>query len=84
MFSGVEVEGNVPAGAKLEKKELHFSKYACYKHIGSYAKLHESCVNMKEELKRQGYTSMPVLVEIYGHWTNDESKLETEILISLD
>jgi hypothetical protein len=38
---------------------------------------------MSSEIKRKGYqTSLPY-IEIYGHWTPDELKLETELFMRL-
>jgi hypothetical protein len=38
---------------------------------------------MKNELKNKGFETVYPYVEIYGHWTNDETKLETELLMCL-
>ncbi len=35
---------------------------------------------MRDKLKRKGLEPILPYIEIYGHWTNDESKLETELL----
>ena len=38
---------------------------------------------MRNELKNKSFETNLPYVEIYGHWTNDETKLETELLMSL-
>jgi hypothetical protein len=38
---------------------------------------------MTDEIKRRGFETTLPYVEIYGHWNNDESKLETELLMCL-
>jgi hypothetical protein len=38
---------------------------------------------MNDELKRRGYETGLPYIEIYGHWTNDETKLETDLLTNL-
>jgi len=38
---------------------------------------------MTNELKKSGYEIIDPYIEIYGHWTNDEAKLETELLMGL-
>jgi hypothetical protein len=38
---------------------------------------------MRNELKNQGHEIIFPYIEIYGHWTDDETKLETELLICL-
>ena len=38
---------------------------------------------MNEEIKSRGLETTLPYVEIYGHWNSDETKLETELLMSL-
>ena len=38
---------------------------------------------MKDELMSKGFETILPYIEIYGHWTNDETKLETELLMCL-
>ena len=38
---------------------------------------------MQNELKKNGHETILPYIEIYGHWVNDETKLETELLMSL-
>jgi len=67
----------------LEHKTILLDKYAYFKHIGSYSVIKQVGQNMISEIKQKGYeTSLPY-IEIYGHWNNDESKLETELIMSL-
>ena len=83
VFAGVELEdaGNQESG--LERKTITLRRYAYYKHIGSYGLIKHVGQNMREELRTKGFETCSPYVEIYGHWTNEESKLETELLISL-
>ena len=49
----------------------------------SHSLIKKAGQNMSDELAGKGlYTTFPC-IEIYGHWTNDETKLETELLMSL-
>jgi len=83
VFAGVELEGIPDQDTGLEEKNISLLKYARYKHIGPYQLIKQAGQNMTAELKRKGYeTSLPY-IEIYGHWTNDDSKLETELLMCL-
>ena len=83
VFAGVELDENPKADTALEQKIIQLTKYAYYKHIGPYNLLKQVGLNMRNELKNKGFeTSLPY-IEIYGHWTNDETKLETELLMSL-
>lgn len=83
VFAGVELDSEQEEHPLLECKSIVLEKYAYFKHIGSYRLIKQVGQRMIEEIKHQGFeTSLPY-VEIYGHWNNDESKLETELLMSL-
>lgn len=83
VFAGVELYDTPSPDTELEHKVLVLTNYASYKHIGPYHLIKQVGQNMSAELKNQGFeTSLPY-VEIYGHWTNDETKLETELLMAL-
>ncbi len=83
MFAGVGLKEPPPPGSILELKEIHLANYAYYKHISPYDKIAEAVSKVSEELNRKRIkTGLPYL-EIYGHWTEDSSKLETEMLWSL-
>lgn len=84
VFAGVELDnfsGNNNYG--LEKITINLEKYAYYKHIGSYSLIKQAGQKMTNELNKQGFETTLPYIEIYGHWTNDESKVETELLMSL-
>lgn len=83
VFAGVELDEVPEKNTGLEHKLLTMNKYAYYKHIGPYSGIKEAGINMGDELKREGYQMGDQYIEIYGHWTNDESKLETELFMSL-
>jgi len=83
VFAGVELEDGYQHNTSLELKNILLEKYAYYKHIGPYNLIKQAGQNMTAELKRLGVeTSLPY-IEIYGHWTDDETKSETELLMSL-
>ena len=84
VFAGIELESQSGANTDgLEEKKITLEKYAYYKHIGPYQLLKDTGRKMTGELARQGYEVVLPYIEIYGHWTNDETKLETELLMSL-
>ena len=83
MFAGVELDEVPNAGPGLEEKDIILTKYASCKHIGSYKLINETGQRMIMDLKSQGFETTLPYVEIYGHWEPDESKLETELLMSL-
>ena len=83
LFTGVELEQDIPADLKLELKKIDLTKYAYWNHIGPYSKLKDSYNAMHGELEKRGINFYYPFLEIYGHWTNDETKLKTEIIFSL-
>jgi predicted transcriptional regulator YdeE len=83
VFAGVELNETPDDGTGLEQKNITLLKYAYYKHIGPYNLIKQAGQNMTDELKSKGYETVLPYIEIYGHWTNDETKLETELLMSL-
>jgi hypothetical protein len=83
VFAGVELEETVRQEIGLELKTIVLDRYAYYKHIGPYNRIKETGQAMHDYLKGKGFeTSLPY-IEIYGHWTKDETKLETELLMCL-
>ena len=83
MFVGVELE-SPPTGAGLEYKEVRLNAYARGKHIGPYSQLHSTNLALQQELKSRDIKWHYPQLEIYGHWDADETKLETDILFSID
>src|SRR4051812_20273267 len=83
VFAGVELNDLPAPNTELEQKSIHLLKYAYYKHVGPYHLIKQSGQKMIAELKSQGLELDGPYIEIYGHWTNEEMKLETELLMSL-
>jgi len=84
VFAGVELDDISIQDTGLELKEVFLTKYAYYKHIGPYSQLKQAGNEMQKELRMMGLKPGLPLIEIYGHWTNDDSKLETELLMAID
>ena len=83
VFAGVELYESPALDTGLEHKIVDLPHYAYYKHIGPYSFIKKAGQNMRGELKRKGFETCFPYIEIYGHWTNDETKLETELLMCL-
>jgi hypothetical protein len=83
VFAGVELYDSFDHNTGLEHKVVDLPKYAYHKHVGPYSLLKQKGQNMRAELKAQGFDIILPYIEIYGHWTNDETKLETELLMCL-
>lgn len=83
VFAGVELDNIPEHNISLKQKNINLAKYAYYKHIGPYKLLRQVGMDMQNELKSKGFQTTLPYIEIYGHWTNDETKSETELLMSL-
>jgi predicted transcriptional regulator YdeE len=83
VFAGVELNSPPGESIELEQKTVNLPKYAWYKHIGPYNFIKQLGENMAAQLKNQGLKTDGTYIEIYGHWTADENKLETELLMSI-
>jgi len=84
VFAGVELEDPAAKDTGLEQKTILLSKYAYCKHIGPYNQLKQTGDNMQNEIRKMGLKPVLPYIEIYGHWTNDETKLETELLMAVE
>jgi predicted transcriptional regulator YdeE len=83
VFAGVELNDIPDQDTGLEQKNITLVKYAYFKHVGPYNLIKQAGQNMTDELQNKGYETILPYIEIYGHWTNDETKLETELLMAL-
>jgi len=85
VFAGVELENHTTSNNNygLEEKIINIEKYAYFKHIGPYNHIKQTGQNMTSELTKRGLEIILPYIEIYGHWTNDETKLETELIMCL-
>jgi effector-binding domain-containing protein len=84
VFAGVELESTPENDTGLESKQINLTKYAYYKHTGPYSGLAQAYSKMRTYLAANNLKAGFPGLEIYGHWSQDESKLETEIIMSLD
>lgn len=83
VFAGVELEPATQENTGMEAKQINLSKYAYCKHIGPYSGLAQAYAKMRAYLAENNLKAVSPGLEIYGHWNQDESKLETEILMGL-
>ena len=85
VFAGVELENPTTDRDNfgLEKMTIDVEKYAYYKHVGSYSLLKHIGQSMTNELTKRGFGILLPYIEIYGHWTKEESRLETELIMCL-
>jgi hypothetical protein len=84
VFAGVELKNPSEYNVNgLEKMTINLEKYAYFKHIGHYNLIKQSGQTMTNELTKRGFEVILPYIEIYGHWTSDENKSETELLMCL-
>ena len=83
VFAGVEIDEQQKNNSAVEHKNILLKKYAYFKHIGSYNLIKQVGQRMIEEIKSKSFETTLPYIEIYGHWNNDESKTETELLMNL-
>jgi effector-binding domain-containing protein len=84
LFCGVELVQELTGESNMELKKITLLKYAYWKHIGPYTKLKDAYTAMHKELEKRKISFHYPFLEIYGHWNKDETKLETELLFSLE
>ena len=86
VFAGVCLKDGaekLPAATGLERKTIRLTRYAVWKHIGPYHLIPATGKAMTEALEAAGHKTGWPMIEVYGHWTADESKLETETFVEL-
>jgi predicted transcriptional regulator YdeE len=83
VFVGVELTDTSAPNNLLEQKEIKLSKYAWFNHVGPYSHIRLTGQNMRSKLATQGLEVIHPYIEIYGHHHPDESKLETELIMTL-
>ncbi|MCC6662074.1 MAG: hypothetical protein IT437_14455 [Phycisphaerales bacterium] len=81
VYAGVVVEGALPDG--LERRRVRLGRHAYWKHVGPYRLIGATGDAMRAALARRGVQTALPMVEVYGHWTQDESRLETETLVAV-
>jgi effector-binding domain-containing protein len=80
LFTGVELTVPPPIGCALVNKTVSLPRYVYSKHLGPYHEIRSAYAAVHEEFKKAGIRAGLPYVEIYGHWNDDPSKLETELL----
>lgn len=85
VFAGVELEHTADGVASgLERTCIELEQYARYTHVGPYQLIKQSGLAMREQLGKMGYRIALPYIEIYGHWVKDETKLQTDLIMSLE
>ena len=80
-FCGLECIGQTLSIPGLLQRQVRLERYAYAKLTGSYSQIPRAYDDIRAEIKHLGLCAVAPAVEIYGHWNDDPTKLETEILI---
>jgi hypothetical protein len=83
LFTGVELLApNDDLGSLLSLRVM-LDRFVRHVHRGPYSDLPKVWQELSERIKNLDETRVYPNLEIYGHWKNDPSELETTILIGL-
>jgi effector-binding domain-containing protein len=80
---GVQINGPFQAKDRVTVSGTPGGKVATVKHVGPYQGLHGAYQALDAWLAQNGHTSRGTW-EVYGDWTPDESKLETDVYFLID
>ena len=83
VFAGVELASPGDAGDVLQRREITLRRYVEWKHRGPYAGLKDAYEKLQAGIDALGLRGVFPQIERYGHWTEDERNLETDIIISV-
>lgn len=83
MFVGVELLANSQVPEGLEPLEFELHRYLKHIHVGPYQALPAKWQTLKDALAACDETIGAPSLEIYGHHSDEPSKLETTIVIGL-
>ncbi|REE66997.1 GyrI-like small molecule binding protein [Paenibacillus taihuensis] len=85
VIAGVELKPEAAEIAhNLRAFNVTLSSYAYCKHIGPYDRLCDAYDRIHAAAAEAGLKAAHPGVEVYGHWDEDTSKLETEIYQSVE
>lgn len=80
---GVQVDGPFEPVGDIVPSTLPAGRVARALHVGPYTDLHQTHMALQDWCRDQGLALAGRYWEIYGDWTDDESKLETEVFYLL-
>jgi effector-binding domain-containing protein len=80
---GVEVSGPIQGDGNVVPSVTPSGLVATTMHVGPYSQLGKAYDALNEWCKGHERTPAGVYWEIYGHWTDDETRLETEVFCLL-
>ena len=84
LFVGVELTEAPEEFTLLERRAIDVPQYAHHLHVGPYHLLGDVHHAMCGEIRERGLQVAVPAIEVYGHWTENEAELETEVLIAVN
>lgn len=78
---GVQVESELPSNGEVLPVTSPGGLVATTVHIGPYAKLGEASSALHEFCRTHDHPIAGATWEVYGDWTNDPSKLRTDVFV---
>jgi len=82
---GVEVASEVASRfddcGEVRFLETPSGMAAAMTHVGPYRGMRKTYEAISSWMREHGYLSAGAAVEVYGHWREDESRLETELYV---
>lgn len=76
---GVEVTRDFSGAGEVRCVHLPAGRVASSLHVGPYARLFETHARVERWCAEHGHAVADRSWEIYGHWTDDPTKLETHV-----
>jgi len=76
---GVEIDATLPASSRVMTSVTPGGTVAVTTHTGDYSKLGEAHRAIHAWCARNGHTMRGPNWEVYGHWTGDQSKAQTDV-----
>lgn len=83
LFTGVELDGDAEDIGSLERRTVALPRYVRYVHRGPYDGLGAAWAGVMEWIRQQGAAPDGIGLEVYGHWNENPTLLETTILVGL-
>jgi predicted transcriptional regulator YdeE len=84
VFAGVVLAEGAGGAGEFERKTVRLTRYAYWKHVGPYRLVPATGEAMTKALNGRGLRTGWPMVEVYGHWSEDESTLETETFVAVE
>lgn len=84
IFAGVVITAGAEPPQGLITHQVVLERRVVARYIGPYGGIPQAYQEMEEEIQRRGLVRRSPSIEIYGHWTEDPSKLETDLVWALE